>query len=386
MSHTNVFQSICRLSGRGALLRAMRQLPRTAIVMVSFGVVLLLATKEAAALVSCEIPCYYKGKTCNCILRMCGRGREGGNFGECGGGQSCTPYPGGGNTCTGGGGCQGNCCDVPPGTPCDGCQNPPCGGGCDSPGEPACPTPPPGGCQRGGPLSCGEGCCDVGQHCINNSYCCPSGNKICGNVCCAGSNYSCLGSDGRYCCPADKVCGGACCGDDESCQQTHTSPSQLACCDAVRGCPKVCEDAAGASHPELLCAETCCAADTIQFCRVNEQGVGSCDGETCTEGADTGKLKCVETRSDGSETVSCCAAGEKCCNGTCCAGDCISFYFNPSDGSPANRGDPGAELQVRCSAAPTATPTIAAPTPTPTTTPAATIAVTPVDNPVLLRH
>ncbi len=65
------------------------------------------------------------------------------------------------------------------------------------------------------PLHPGLGCCESGEHCVDEndpnsrSGCCPSDRSVCGGKCC-NSGEVCVGD---FCCPADAttVCNGVCC-------------------------------------------------------------------------------------------------------------------------------------------------------------------------------
>jgi hypothetical protein len=82
------------------------------------------------------------------------------------------------------------------------------------------------------PLDPGSGCCDHGEHCVDENDpnardgCCPADQSTCGGKCCAPGDTCC----GDACCPAgftcqqgvccgpyDHVCGGQCCGAFNKC-------------------------------------------------------------------------------------------------------------------------------------------------------------------------
>jgi hypothetical protein len=64
------------------------------------------------------------------------------------------------------------------------------------------------------PFNPGSGCCDVGEHCVDQNDpnsrngCCPSDRSVCGNSCCAPGEYCC----GDSCCPPGQPCTDGLCG------------------------------------------------------------------------------------------------------------------------------------------------------------------------------
>lgn len=81
-----------------------------------------------------------------------------------------------------------------------------CLGSCHLPGElgECCPKP----CRVPNPFKPGVGCCDEGEHCVDESDpnsrsgCCPRGRSVCGGKCCLPGDNCC----GDQCCPANYFC------------------------------------------------------------------------------------------------------------------------------------------------------------------------------------
>jgi hypothetical protein len=73
-----------------------------------------------------------------------------------------------------------------------------------------CPKP----CGVPNPLNPGEGCCDNGEHCVDQNDpnsrngCCPSDQPVCGGTCCTKQEYCC----GPACCPLGQPCTEGVCG------------------------------------------------------------------------------------------------------------------------------------------------------------------------------
>jgi hypothetical protein len=73
-----------------------------------------------------------------------------------------------------------------------------------------CPKP----CGIPNPFNPGEGCCDAGEHCVDQNDpnsrngCCPSDRSVCGNSCCAPGEFCC----GNSCCPPGQPCTDGACG------------------------------------------------------------------------------------------------------------------------------------------------------------------------------
>lgn len=72
----------------------------------------------------------------------------------------------------------------------------------------------PKACSVPDPSHPGEGCCEIGEHCVDQndpnarSGCCPSDRHICGGKCCAEREVCC----GDTCCPPDQPCFDGVCG------------------------------------------------------------------------------------------------------------------------------------------------------------------------------
>jgi hypothetical protein len=91
---------------------------------------------------------------------------------------------------------------------------------CEFPGLPDVPLWPAGGdccpklCGPEDPFNPGAGCCDLGEHCVDqydpNSRdgCCPSDQSVCGGSCCAKKESCC----GNVCCPQGQPCTDGVCG------------------------------------------------------------------------------------------------------------------------------------------------------------------------------
>jgi hypothetical protein len=78
----------------------------------------------------------------------------------------------------------------------------------------------PKACGIPDPLKPGDGCCDAGEHCVDQNDpnsrngCCPSDQSVCGGSCCAKGEFCC----GDSCCPPDTFCcGGSCCPSGTPC-------------------------------------------------------------------------------------------------------------------------------------------------------------------------
>jgi hypothetical protein len=142
------------------------------------------------------------------------------------------------------------------------------------------------------PTRPGEGCCDFGEHCVDEndpnarSGCCAPDRHVCGGKCC-GLGEVCVGD---FCCPsgATTVCNGVCCagsctkagnccvspnhpcGDDNCCPPFNKCCNGQ-CCDVYQEC-----------HPTL---GTCWTPPTpprpVSPCRA---GWTACAGQCCPPG------------------------------------------------------------------------------------------------------
>jgi len=100
------------------------------------------------------------------------------------------------------------------------------------------------------PLDPGSGCCEAGEHCVDENDpnardgCCPSDQSTCGGKCCAPGDTCCGDSccpagfscqEGRCCGPYDHVCGGECCPPFNKCCNGQ-------CCGTYQECHPVTGD------------------------------------------------------------------------------------------------------------------------------------------------
>jgi len=100
------------------------------------------------------------------------------------------------------------------------------------------------------PLNPGEGCCDEGEHCVDQSDpnardgCCPSNQSVCGGTCCLPGE-SCCGdqclpvgascANGTICWAPSHVCGGECCPPFNRCCNGQCCKSPYQICDPTTG-------------------------------------------------------------------------------------------------------------------------------------------------------
>lgn len=142
------------------------------------------------------------------------------------------------------------------------------------------------GCCAPGFTACaGVNCCAADETCQSNGQCCPSGSRLCGEVCCP--NGSC--QNGQCCDFPNVTCGTSCC------------PPFSSCCGG-RCCRGICTSGVCCVAPETYCNGRCCANNCCN-------GVCCAGGETC--GGPNGS--CART----------CATGEYACpvfpgNPPCC--------------------------------------------------------------------
>jgi hypothetical protein len=95
-----------------------------------------------------------------------------------------------------------------------------CMANCEIPDLPGVPLWPFNGdccpklCGPLDPFNPGSGCCDNGEHCVDQNDpnsrngCCPSDQSVCGGSCCAPGDYCC----GDSCCPPGQPCTDGGCG------------------------------------------------------------------------------------------------------------------------------------------------------------------------------
>lgn len=142
---------------------------------------------------------------------------------------------------------------------------------------------------------------------------CPTGNQVCGNVCCLSSQTCC-----------DEVCV-----DDLDSNANHCGACGNLC---PRICPKNLDDPSICSGPRCCSNGECLAS--LEFDRNNcgDCGHACAAGETCCSG------ECVDLDSNSGHCGTCgdaCRNGRTCCNGACrnldsdagncgeCGNDCI---------------------------------------------------------------
>ncbi len=83
------------------------------------------------------------------------------------------------------------------------------------------------------PFNPGQGCCDEGENCVDESDpnardgCCPSNQSVCGGQCCASGDTCC----GDSCCPEGfACCGGTCCPPNSHCCGGTCCDANIPCC------------------------------------------------------------------------------------------------------------------------------------------------------------
>jgi len=284
-------------------------------------------------------------------------------------------------------GCGGDlsCGGCPPGEACDAGQCAPCtpdcntafcgdddgcGGLCDGPCPGAFEVCQDGACECAN-VPCGDGCCASGEQC-SAGVCVPcqpdcdgagcGDDDGCGGICdglCAGANELCL--DGLCVCES-LACGDACCGDGEVCDQGACCAPQTcedlgaSCGEPADGCGGVlfcgdcgpAETCSGTFQCEcagVVCGDACCADG--EACLAGACCAPSCDGAACgdddgcgglcdgfcagaNEACVAGTCECEAVECDGT----CCAVGEVCDAGTCvaCIPDCAGAACGDDDG------------------------------------------------------
>jgi hypothetical protein len=208
-----------------------------------------------------------------------------------------------------------------------------CLGLCIAPGNDCCPV----FCRFD--LSPGDGCCDSGETCVDEtdsnarSGCCPSDRSVCGSKCCAPGE-SCCGDQccptgqcqpGNICCPPGQpVCNGVCCanGSCDNAGNCCSSPGHL--CGATASNQGIC-----CAPFDVCCPDTCCGGDNIcidgRICCPRNQLCGHicCNpGQRCVNGAcancGPGTVPCLSVGPNGMTVSICCPPGAECCLGVCC--------------------------------------------------------------------
>jgi hypothetical protein len=142
------------------------------------------------------------------------------------------------------------------------------------------------------PFDPGSGCCDHGEHCVDENDpnardgCCPSSQSTCGGHCCA---------------PGDTCCGDSCCAAGNTCQEGVCCPPYYhvcggQCCAPFNKCcnGQCCSSPYQQCHPTL---GTCWAPPRpLSICR---SGWTRCGGQCCPPGKQCcippgGSLGCYE--------------------------------------------------------------------------------------------
>lgn len=193
----------------------------------------------------------------------------------------------------------------------------------------------PKACEVPNPFNPGQGCCDSGEQCVDESDpnarggCCPSGQSVCGGKCCLPGDICCgdaccpagFNCQQGVCCPPDKpnVCSGICCAGP--CDQNGVcceAPGYMCggkCCFGECCNGQCCELASGKHcHPTLgtccstICGPSCCPEG--QFCQ--NPTLGTCGQCGPGEHACPGEAHCCP---DGSN---CCPGGICCWGSGCC--------------------------------------------------------------------
>ena len=307
----------------------------------------------------------------SCVGQQCGGDGCGGSCGECTDpladclqGVCECPYENcGGVCCLGGQACHGEECCTPQ-CAAKNCGDDGCGGSCGTcPGVqyecqfgicvclPSCVGKEcgdngcGGSCGGCGPseqctngecsckyANCGNTCCSQGQTCYLGSCCSPScsgkecGADGCGGSCgqCPGAQYQC--NNGKCLCTPN--CSGKECGPDGCGGQCGTCGQYAHC----SGGNCVCDDTA--------CGIACCAPGQTCFqgqccapsCWGKECGSDGCGGQCGTCGADSscqnGQCVCSFQQCGGT----CCGGNQDCNGGVCCSPSCAGKGCGDSDG------------------------------------------------------
>jgi hypothetical protein len=180
------------------------------------------------------------------------------------------------------------------------------GQGCDNEGQPCCIVQCSGGCCDDDSVACcGGGCC----------YTSEAQGKT-GGVC---SNDTC-------CLPEYPVgCGGFCCDEGMTCCETGCCPAGTFCVDSNANNPICCTD------PNMInCGGECCSPRSC----INN-GTDCCDnGIICGNNCCRYGEVCNQTTGECGFGPPCgdtfCDLDETCCNGLCCAGQCIDRSCCPT--------------------------------------------------------
>jgi hypothetical protein len=183
------------------------------------------------------------------------------------------------------------------------------------------------------PLRPGVGCCDSGEHCVDEndpnarSGCCPSDRAVCGGKCCNVGEV-CVGD---FCCPADAttVCNGVCCAG-------ACTPSGDCCLSPGHVCGNNCCAPFSTCCNGECCAGQCCNGrccgpnqdchPTLGICCSTVCGPSCCpEGHVCTDArtgtcsaCPPGLVSCKSTTEQGIPVDTCCPPGVGCCYGKCC--------------------------------------------------------------------
>jgi len=156
-------------------------------------------------------------------------------------------------------------------------------------------------CDFPDPLHPGSGCCDAGEHCVDEndpnsrSGCCPSDRQVCGDKCCASPEEICVGN---FCCPpgSTTICNGVCCAGT---------------CTPIGDC---------CPPPNRVCGNDCCPP--FSKC---------CRDQCCPTGQECNPVdgSCWTPTHGGG--ISPCPLGREFCNGKCCPTGqmCCNSWWDP---------------------------------------------------------
>lgn len=178
------------------------------------------------------------------------------------------------------------------------------------------------------PVECGDACCESGELCLNpgQTTCCHGGMQLCGGRNCCPPNDTCIHGSGECCPRGQEVCGQTCCAFGERCAAGRccANPCGSSCCSTFERCLDP-DHGTCCPQGQAVCGGTCCPAGHVcvggACCPSNQacgstccqagQFCGDASSSTCS-GCPTGTSAC-----SGYNASTCCPAGT-CCGGICC--------------------------------------------------------------------
>lgn len=189
----------------------------------------------------------------------------------------------------------------------------------------------PKACEVPNPFNPGQGCCDSGEQCVDESDpnarggCCPRGQNVCGGKCCA---------------PGETCCGDACCptGEGFTCQQgVCCPPGKPNVCSGICCAGPCDQNGTCCEAPGYMCGGTCCFGECCngQCCKLGEHchpALGTCCSTICGPSCCPEGQFCLDpTRGTCGQCgpgehaclgePRCCPDGSNCCpGGICCWG------------------------------------------------------------------